>query len=391
MKETKKGLELALPEAVCKQLAITKGMPMEIEVKNGRLILQPKLAARVDRLRLQWVWPIVVAVLFSIGVYIYWWQQGLHMIPLSGGVSVASFVIGLGLVAGLGLFAGFFIKTQRAQTAPKIYWRNFPVITGAFAIMLGLALVGGFWLLGQLFPGATFDRFTAVLIFLVFILMSGVFMVQAALTVDATALNNLLLIVIVTGCVIAMATNNTRRWWQHNLSFLGTNMASQAWQFNVTLMISSLLFIALVDTLFVALEERYPRSWRLWTMRIMLTIVGIDLGFIGLFPNNAASHLLHDQAAGMLVFLVAGLIIGCRWLLPEVSREFLGLSYAIAVALMLLNFGYRLFRYPSLTSFEIQAFVLAFGWLLLLFGRLENLVKRGNQTWDVHIVSTRKE
>ncbi len=391
MKETNKGLELVLPEAVCDQLAVTADVPMQIEVKNGRLILQPKLAARVDRLRLQWLWPLVVAISISIGVYLYWWQQGLQTIPLSGDVSVASFVIGLGLVAGLGLFAGFFIRTQRLQTAPKIYWRNFPVIMGAFAVMLGLALVGGFWLLGQLFPGATFDRFTAALIFLVFTLMADVFMVQAALTIDATALSNLLLVVIVTGMVIAMATNHSRRWWQHNLSFLGTDMASQAWQFNVTLIVSALLFIALVDTLFVALEGRYPRSWRLWLMRIMLTLVGLDVGCVGLFPNNATSHLLHDQAAGMLVFLVAGLIIGCRWLLPEVSPEFLGLSYAIAVALMLLNFGYRLFRYPSLTSFEIQAFALAFGWLLLLFGRLENLVKRGNRTWDVQVIRESKQ
>lgn len=385
LNETKTALELRLPEAVCAQLAIKADVPMELVVKNGRVIVQPKLGARVDRQRLLWAWPLVVAVVLSVGVWGYWWQQGLRNIPLSGGVSVASFVIGLGLIAGLGLFAAFFIKTQRAQTAPRIYWRNFPVIMGAFAVMLGLALVGGFWVLGQMFPGASFDRFTAALIFGLFTLLAGAFMVQAALTINATTLSNLLLVVIITGVVIAMATNNTRRWWQHNLSFLGTDMASQAWQFNVTLIMSALLFIALVDTLFVALEARYPRSWRLWTMRIMLTLIGLDLGFVGVFPNNAASHLLHDQAAGMLVFLVAGLIVGCRWLLPEVSREFLGFSYAIAIFLMLLNFGFRLFRYPSLTSFEIQAFALAFGWLLLLFGRLEALVTRGNRVWDAHI------
>lgn len=74
-------------------------------------------------------------------------------------------MIGVGLVAGVIIFAGFFIQAQRAKTVPRIYWRNFPVITGALAIMLGLALVGGFWLLDQLFPGASFDRLTAILIF----------------------------------------------------------------------------------------------------------------------------------------------------------------------------------------------------------------------------------
>lgn len=379
-------LTVQLPQAVCEKLDSVDA-PMELVLKNGRLILQPQLATRVDAQRSVLVWPVLLAALMSVAVYIYWWQQGLHNIPLSGGVSIASFAISFGLVAGLVVFAWFFIKTQRQQSAPKIYWRNFPVILGAFAIMLGLALVGGFWLLGQLFPGASFDRFTAVLIFWLITAIACGFMLQAAVTINASTLSNLLLLVIVTGMAIAMATNNQRRWWQHNLSFLGTTMASNAWQFNATLIVSALLFIALVDTIFVALEGRYPRSWRLWTMRIMLTLVGVDLGCVGLFPNNAASHLLHDQAAGMLVFLVAGLIVGCRWLLPEVSRDFLVLSYIMAAGMLALNFGFRWFGYPSLTSFEIQAFILAFGWLSLLFARLEALVQAGTQAWVVKVVA----
>lgn len=386
MKKTDQALALHLPKAVCEQLGITPETPMEMSVKNGRLVLQPKLAARVSANRFMWLLPLVVSLVLSIGVYLYWITQNIHSLPLSGGISLGSFVIGVGVVAGVIIFAGFFIQAQRAKTVPRIYWRNFPVITGALAIMLGLALVGGFWLLDQLFPGASFDRLTAILIFWLFLLVVAAFMMQAAVTIDTTMLSNLLLVVIVSGMVIAMATNNTRRWWQHNLSFLGTNMASQAWQFNVTLIISALLFVALVDTLFVALEERYPRSWKLWTMRIMLTLIGVDLACIGIFPNNAASHLLHDQAAGMLVFLVAGLIVGCRWLLPGVTQEFLWSSYAVAVALLALNFGFRWFGWPSLTSFEIQAFVLAFGWVLVLFGRLETLINQGSQTWDVQVL-----
>lgn len=386
MKKTDQALALHLPKAVCEQLGITADTPMEMSVKNGRLVLQPKLAARVSANRFMWLLPLVVSLVLSIGVYLYWLTQNIRSLPLSGGISLGSFVIGVGVVAGVIIFAGFFIQAQRAKTVPRIYWRNFPVITGALAIMLGLALVGGFWLLDQLFPGASFDRLTAILIFWLFLLVVAAFMVQAAVTIDTTMLSNLLLVVIVSGMVIAMATNNTRRWWQHNLSFLGTNMASQAWQFNVTLIISALLFVALVDTLFVALEERYPRSWKLWTMRIMLTLIGADLACIGIFPNNAASHLLHDQAAGMLVFLVAGLIVGCRWLLPGVTQEFLWSSYAVAVALLALNFGFRWFGWPTLTSFEIQAFVLAFGWVLVLFGRLETLINQGSQTWDVQVL-----
>ncbi|KLD59001.1 hypothetical protein WP50_21890, partial [Lactiplantibacillus plantarum] len=42
---------------------------------------------------------------------------------------------------------------------------------------------------------------------------------------NARSLSTILTVVIVSGCVISMAANGQRRWWQHNLSFLGTHAA----------------------------------------------------------------------------------------------------------------------------------------------------------------------
>ncbi|GAB7169806.1 hypothetical protein TUA1478L_18020 [Lactiplantibacillus plantarum] len=56
------------------------------------------------------------------------------------------------------------------------------------------------------------------------------------------------------------------------------------------------------------------------------------------------------------------------------TKDFLWLSYGVGVVLLLLNFGFRWFGYPSLTAFEIQAFAISFGWLLMLFSRLQALV-----------------
>ncbi|MGO3490986.1 MAG: hypothetical protein ACTINH_06210, partial [Lactiplantibacillus plantarum] len=82
----------------------------------------------------------------------------------------------------------------------------------------------------------------------------------------------------------------------------------------------------------------------------------------------------HDLVAGGLVTLLVLLIVGVRWLLPAVTKDFLWLSYGVGVVLLLLNFGFRWFGYPSLTAFEIQAFAISFGWLLMLFSRLQALV-----------------
>ncbi|WP_225418404.1 DUF998 domain-containing protein [Lacticaseibacillus daqingensis] len=389
MKQVTPRQSVQLPKDVCDQLGLTAGTPMQLVVKNNGLVIRPEPAVRLRNRRLFMLWPLAVAVLMTLGVYVYWVLQGATSMSLTGGTdSVASFVIGCGLLAGVALFAGFFIKTRHDpdnQFSPRIYWRNFPVILVAFTVILGVALLGLFWVFGQMFPGARFDLVTASLLFLVFTLLTNAFMVTAALSINGATLSTLLTIVVIAGVVISMAANGERRWWQYNLSFLGTRMASNAWSFNLTLMMSALLMIALVDYLFVQLHEQYPRNWRLTTLRWLLILVAVDLGLVGVFPNDAASHALHDEAAGMLVTLITLLIIGVRWLLPGVTREFLAGSYVVAVALLLLNFGFRLFRYPSLTAFEIQGFALAFGWLLLLFSRIRALAAEGTAAWPITI------
>jgi hypothetical membrane protein len=381
-----KPVTVELPESVCSQLGIDADTPMQMYVKNDKLVIQPRVSERINNNRLFLLWPLIISVLTALGTYVYWTLQGLSTIPLDGDVSVASFVIGLGVVTGMLLFTGFFIKTRNDQNgrfSSRIYWRNLPAIVVSFTIMLGLALLGIMWLFSSMFPGVRFDTFTAMLLFLLVTFMADAFMVAAAISIDATTLMQLLTVVIIVGVFTAMATNGNRRWWQHNLSFLGTNMASNSWRFNFTLIMAALLLIALVDYIFVNLQEKFPGSWRMLTLRALLTLIAIDVACVGLFPNNKASHWLHDQAAGMLVILLVLLIIGVRWLMPGVSREFLITSYTIAVLLMILNFGFRLFGYPSLTSFEIQAFMLAFGWLLLLFNRLQHLMSQDNLAWSV--------
>lgn len=375
-----------MPAGVYAQLRGDHDTPMQLTIKNDRIIIQP---ATSDRLRSSWpavVWPVAVSLLTSIGVFLYWLYQGLHVIPMTGGVSIASFTIGFGVVGGVALFAGFFIQSRNDpdnRFSKAVYWRNFPVIVAAFAIILGMALLGIFWVLGTLFPGATFDLFTAMLQLVVFLVLANVFMVQMALRINATTLSSLLTIVIVSGVVISMASNGSRRWWQYNLSFLGTKLASNAWQFNLTLVMTALVMISLIDYLFVQLHAQHRKSWRLTTLRVLLTAAAIDLGCIGLFPNNAQFHVLHDEVSAFLVTIVLIIIIGLRWLLPEVTKEFLWASYAVGVVEFIMNMGFRLFRYPSLTAFEVQGFAIGFAWLLFLFSRLQNLIAAGTVAWPI--------
>ena len=96
-------------------------------------------------------------------------------------------------------------------------------------------------------------------------------------------------VIMVSGVFVAMASNRSLQWWHFNLSFLGTQAARESWQFNLTLILSALVLVTLVDYLFVALGEKYGKNWKLRAIRIMLTILGIDLGAVG-FSRITLAH-----------------------------------------------------------------------------------------------------
>lgn len=374
--------QLKIPAAVSEQLQLREDTPVKLVVKRDRLVVQfAEPRQQVFQKRVVF-WPLLLALFASVGFFIFCVSQGMHQVKLVGDQSLATAIILVGVVLGTLLFAGFFIHDRNNPLnhfTKNIYWRNFPVIVLSFALILALVLSGSMWLLGVLFKGAIFGSFTASIILFVFSLVVNATMVYFSLMVDAGVLTTVLTLVIISGVVISMAVNNQKYWWQHNLSFLGTNGASSGWQFNATLMFAALLMIALIDYLFVSLHEVFPNSRRLWVLRILLTLTAVDLGMVGVFPNNAISHDLHDQVATFLVYFIIALIVGVRWLLPQITRDFLYLSYGVGVSLVIAEILFRWLGYFSLTAFELIAFVMAFGWLLMLLEQIEGLITAGTE------------
>ncbi|WP_203639760.1 AbrB/MazE/SpoVT family DNA-binding domain-containing protein [Levilactobacillus wangkuiensis] len=379
---TEKEFHLKIPAEISDQLHLKEDTPVKLVVKRDRLVVQlnePRQQLFQNRVLL---WPVLTALVVSLAFYIFLRIQRIHTVKLVGNYSLATMIILLGVSMGTLLFAGFFIRDRKnphTHFSQNIYWRNFPVIVLSFALILGLVLTGSMWLLGVLFKGASFGRVTASLILFAFGVVTNAVMIYFALVVDAGVLSTVLILVIISGVVIAMAVNNQKYWWQHNLSFLGTNGAASGWQFNATLIFSALLMIALIDYLFVRLHEVFPKSRQLLVLRTLLTLTALDLGMVGVFPNNANSHELHDQVAVLLVYFIIALIVGVRWLLPDITKDFLYLSDGVGVALVVAALLFQVFGYFSLTAFEMMAFVLAFGWLLMLLDRIEALIDVGTE------------
>ncbi len=309
--------------------------------------------------------------------------------PLTGTLSIASLVITLGMFSGICVFSFFFVKGKRQSSnhpTQNIYWRNFPTILLSFAIILAFVLSGFFWLVGILFKNASFDVLTATFIFFLFTSVINYFMIYFATSISSTMIITLLVSVILGGLLFSMLTNADYLWWQHNFSFLGTQKAVNSWQFNITLMMSALLMIALIDYLFVSLRQSFPNNKRLLILRVLLTVTAITLGAVGFFPNDGGDlHIIHTKAASWLVYLVIILIFSVRWLLPQVTKEFLFISYGMGGVLFICNILFANIHYLSLTAFELIAFIMAFSWILLLLQNLRKLSFQHNLTFDISL------
>ena len=307
----------------------------------------------------------------------YFMVRKIYQVSLVGSESVATMVLLLTTLSGLMSFMVVFVrlKRQSGSAVEAVSWRNLPTVALAFALISFMLMAGLFWIAGRLFKGASFDLVTSTALFA---LMTSV-EIQAINSLvpqlSSRLLTNIFIAVIVSGVILAMISNQNLYWWKHNLSFLGTNKAVDSWEFNLALFFSGLILLALVDYLFASLKRIFPKSRQLLVLRILLTLLAIDLGMVGAFPNNLEIHSLHTRLAGYLIFLILGLIFGIRWLLPDISTDFQHISWMIAAALLAGEILFQVVGYLSLTAFEIMAFLLAFSWLVMLFERLNDYLE----------------
>ncbi|MGO3499412.1 DUF998 domain-containing protein [Leuconostoc falkenbergense] len=377
-----------LPEEVVTELDLRPEQSFHLTLRNGSLTLHPIDGQNeIQTLSLRhFLVPSVLAALLFIGYALY---QRHFQLPLGGDNSIASAVILLGEMIGMLSFLVTYVQEVRRQSNAlkrKTSWRVFPALLIAFAIILAFITSGFFWAINYLFQNVTFDLFTSVVLFVLFDAIINFLMIYAALSISTLFITAIFVMTMIGGVLIAMVTNSSRLWWQYNLSFLGTDGALDAWQFNATLILAGLIWIALVDYLFVPLQQVMRGNHRLIVLRVLLTLAAISLAGIGAFPNNAGQlHFIHDQIANGLVYFILILMAGNRWLLPNAPREFMVTSYVIGGVLVVTMLLFEVIGYLSLTAFEIIAFGLTLSWILLLLQNIYRLYYHAYQTFVVKI------
>lgn len=377
---------LKIPKSLEENLYIKDSKIKSVLTQEG-LIMSTKQSNKKQTIPLR---GIILSSLIFVFVLLLVFKDT-KQIPLTGSNSIASWVIIVGAITGMLSFTLVFTKAKKhfnELSVSRIQWRNYPVILFSHTVMLVLILLIIFWIIGQFFKGASFDHFTASLIGGVIVGVLNYMMVTLAINLTPRSLINTLIFIILGGVSIAMVTNSEHQWWLYNLSFLGTPEATNAWQFNATLIVSALLMIALIDYIFVMLKEIYGSLERLKVLKLLLVLTAICLGGVGFFPYNSNPFYqsMHNRVAGYLVYLFIILIVLIKWLLPNVNKDFLKLSYTVGVLLILSVLLFQGINYLSLTAFEIVAFVLAFSWLLILLKILIDMIQNNGTVHYLEIL-----
>ncbi len=347
----------------------------KLHMRDGSIVLTP-----LEKLK-QSVVPFKPVLIAAAGVMITFFIifRNYSLIPMTGDRSIATLVIITGIITGMINFTYYFTKGKKSEGTSftkGIYWRNYPVVLLSYLIIVTVTQLLFFRVIGSLFLGASFDIYTATIIGTVLVSIVNYVMIYIARTMTPSVMIKSLIFIIIGGVVVAMVTNKDQQWWLFNMSFLGTPEAISSWKFNLTLMFSALLMIALIDYLFVFLYDVLGKSKQLIILKSILIMIAICLGGVGFFPydDSVFNQVMHNRSAQYLVYLFLILIIAIRWLLPSLSKDFLKLSYFIAAGIVAMIYLFLGIGYLSLTVFQLICFVLSFSWLLLLLQHLVNIV-----------------
>ncbi|GBG97072.1 AbrB/MazE/SpoVT family DNA-binding domain-containing protein [Lactococcus termiticola] len=384
--------KIILPKELYEKLELEQGQEIEvIDIARDSFTVKAVDANHHSDYAPRWfILPTVIATLI-FSLLLYFIHQG-HVLALTGNLSLSTAVsVGANAVAIITFTIAYFHKrkTFYRNMSPRSYWRTFLTVVVSVLIIMSLILLGLFWFLGQIFHGVKFDLVTSTIIFAVFSAILNYFMIFIVDSFSVNMMVTMLIGVSIGGLLSSMATSGNPYWWQRNFSELGTRASDSNLQFNLTLIVSAALMIALFDYIFVSLREKVGVKVRHIILQSTLTLCAASIALVGMIPNNGEglAHVAHDLAAQAIVLFMSLSILGIRWFLPTMSENIYWISYGIVALIILSYLLWHPFHYFSLTAFEMLSFSLSFAWIMLLINNLLGMLWNTKQTYQVEIQS----
>ena len=295
-------------------------------------------------------------------------------LPLAGDASlgnIAAWCAGGG--AGLAYLLGHIVETRRGR---DLWRRQLPLAKRAFDVfaltlatgMLAYLAVMAIASLFQLgFQGLTVDALGGGV-------LSGA--ATAAMTyigaligsrVSSGSIAVLATLQLFTGTMASMVSSPDASWWQLHFSQLGNESGSSGYRFNVSLIITGFVLVALSNYIghdirrgLIARHSDDPKLVRLLSW--LFAAIGLCMAVAGAVPDaeNIVVHV--GSASGMLVVFAVFVFVSLRRIV-DVPRELVVFSLIVVVGIVVAVLLWVPFGYYNLTGTEFMAASLLFAWL----------------------------
>ncbi len=309
------------------------------------------------------------------------WIRG-RALPIAGDDSLGALaaVVAASLTS-IAFVAGYLLPApgSRRRTHPEpSAWRlgvNVVALALAHAAIVLLVLVGVSIVMSDAFIGADVYFFSSSLLVGIASALACYTAFLSASGMTSARIATVLALYLVVGVMAAMLSTSDPRWWEKNISALGTGDDVSSWIFTLTLVVAGALFTAI--SVYLATElghghlARAPRDadgrhegTRIRVLAGALVLLGVFLALTGIFPVNWVEWV-HNTFATGLVVIFAGLVVGVRWIVPGLPEMFFVVGYLFLAIVLGATVLFAVGIY-NLTAMEIVGFALIFAWLILL-------------------------
>lgn len=256
----------------------------------------------------------------------------------------------------------------------------FACFIGVFSTVLAV-------LFDNIFIGLMLDHYISSIIAGVFCSIVVYSMIPVAIQLGTNDLVTYLGIFLIGGVTISMLTVQEPFWWEKNFSFLGTVESGSFLIFNVTLILSALVLLLVIEYVFeghrkAILSYKKVRPDRYdWTKMIFI-FLALTFGGVGMFPwvQDTVFATLHNVSVILLAMGLFVIMLAIKWLIPIFPKNFYLNTYIILGAFAVAGILYSFVGYFNQTAYELLCFFIAAIWTLLFMRNMELLATEKNKT-----------
>ena len=364
----------------------------KMSVEQNQIVLKSDVD-QLDAQNFSLHYMLIPSLLSLVISLLTFFLSGHSQINFTGGRyhSVAGISMLCATIIGFATFLWVYAK-QNTSPQKRMLSRIRELVTISLAYtLIVFAIQALIWyILGMTFVGVTLDRFTASFVAALCSAIVFYFLILFAASVKISHLIILLFITFIGGIFLSMATNGQNGWWQYNFSFLGTGEAKNQWQFNFTMIFSALMLLTITDYLFMDFQKSDLYNFKVKIVQAFYYVIALFIAGVGIFPAQSWTMTFHNASAYGIVLCIIILIVLSKYLLPQISKEFLSMSAIVFVALVTSAILFLKVHYLSLTVFEIIAFAISFTWLVLMINALQKMLHESS-IYQVKVVQLKEE